>query len=142
MYDFEVRFETQVKKNLKNDVSAVRQRAVDLLDMKKHLEKKWEEAVVSQTRNYNKKHTKMFFNVDDKIYLNAKNIKFMRSSKKLNYKYYDFYVIEKSVDKQTYKLKLLVNMRKIHDVFHVFLLELFKRENRDDNESSSIELNE
>ena len=84
----------------------------------------------------------MFFNVDDKIYLNAKNIKFIRSSKKLNYKYYDSYVIEKSVDKQTYKLKLLANKKKIHDVFHVFLLEFFKRENRDDDESFSIELNE
>ena len=83
-----------------------------------------------------------FFKIDDKIYLNAKNIRSIRSSKKLNYKYYDSYVIEKLVDKQTYKLKLSQNMSKIHNVFYVFLLKFFKRRNRDDDESFSVELDE
>ena len=83
-----------------------------------------------------------FFKVDDKIYLNAKNIRSIRSSKKLNYKYYDSYVIEEFVDKQTYKLKLSQNMSKIHNVFHVFLLKLFKRKSKDDDESSSMKLDE
>ena len=142
MFDSEVKFDSQLKEDLKRDVSAAKQRASDMIDMRKHLEKRWENAVVSQTRSYNKKHMNRFFKVGDKIYLNAKNIRFIRSSKKLNYKYYDLYVIEKLVDKQTYKFKLSQNMSKMHNMFHVFLLKLFKRENRDDDELSSVELDE
>jgi hypothetical protein len=60
------------------------------------------------------------------IYLCVKNIKFTKFFKKLNYKYYDSYKIEKLINKQAYKLILLKNMRKIHNVFHVSLLESYK----------------
>jgi hypothetical protein len=71
------------------------------------------------------------------MYLCVKNIKFTRFFKKLDYKYYDFYEIEKLINKQAYKLILLKNMRKIHNVFHVFLLKLYK-ENLEDAKSSSL----
>ena len=99
MFDFEVKFDSQLKENLKRNVSTAKKRASDIIDMRKHLKKKWKSAVVSQTRSYNKKHMNRFFKVDDKIYLNAKNIRSIRSSKKLNYKYYDLNVIEEFVDK-------------------------------------------
>ena len=82
----------------------------------------------------------MSFNAGDKVYLNAKNIKSMRPSKKLDYKYYGPYVIEKPVGKQAYKLKLPANMGKIHNVFHVSLLEPFKGGDRGDDEPPPIEL--
>jgi hypothetical protein len=69
------------------------------------------------------------------MYLCVKNIKSTRLFKKLNYKYYDFYEIEKLINEQAYKLILFKNMRKIHNVFHVFLLESYK-ENLENAKSS------
>jgi hypothetical protein len=65
------------------------------------------------------------------IYLCVKNIKSTRFFKKLNYKYYNSYEIEKLIDKQAYKLILLKNMKKIHNVFHVFRLESYKENFKD-----------
>jgi hypothetical protein len=65
----------------------------------------------------------MIYNVNDKVLLNVKNIIFTRSSKKLNYKYYNSYEIIELIEKQVYKLKLSFLLKEIHNVFHVFLLE-------------------
>jgi hypothetical protein len=65
----------------------------------------------------------MIYNVNDKVLLNVKNIIFIKSFKKLNYKYYDLYEIIESIKKQVYKLKLSFLLKEIHNVFHVFLLE-------------------
>jgi hypothetical protein len=65
----------------------------------------------------------MIYNVDDKVLLNVKNIIFIKSFKKLNYKYYDSYEIIELIKKQVYKLKLSFLLKEIHNVFHVFLLE-------------------
>jgi hypothetical protein len=72
------------------------------------------------------------------MYLCVKNIKSTRLFKKLNYKYFDFYEIEKFIDKQAYKLILLKNMRKIHNVFHVSLLESYKESLEDAKLSFSL----
>jgi hypothetical protein len=64
--------------------------------------------------------------MSDKVYLCVKNIKSIWSSKKLDYKYYEFYIISMFINKQFYRLNLSFNMRKIHNVFHVFLFESCK----------------
>ena len=65
--------------------------------------------------------------------LNAKNIKTTRLSKKLNHKYVRSFEVLTSVEKQTYYLRLSVAFNFIHDVFHVSLLESFRK--RIDNSS-------
>jgi hypothetical protein len=77
----------------------------------------------NQVKYYNLKHISMIYNVDDKMLLNVKNIIFTKSFKKLNYKYYNSYEIIELIEKQVYKLKLSFLLKKIHNVFHVFLLE-------------------
>ena len=79
--------------------------------------------------------------VDDMIYLNVKNIKFIRLSKKLNYKYYDSYEVEKLIEKQTYKLRLFDTMI-IYNVFHVFLLKSTKKREEEYLQSSSIQIDD
>ena len=61
------------------------------------------------------------------MYFNAKNTRFIRFSKKLNYKYYDFYIIAKSIDKMMYKFEFLSSLFEIHDVFHVSLLKFVNK---------------
>jgi hypothetical protein len=77
----------------------------------------------NQAKYFNLKYISMIYNVDDKMLLNVKNIIFTKSFKKLNYKYYDSYEIIELIKKQVYRLKLSFLLKKIHDVFHVFLLE-------------------
>ena len=61
----------------------------------------------------------------------------IKSLKKLNYKYYDLYEIEKSINKQAYKFIFSKNMSKIHNFFHVSLLKSYKKK-LDDAKSSSF----
>ncbi len=78
----------------------------------------------NQVKYYNEKYTFRFFNVEDKILLNFKNIHIFKLSKKLDHKYYELFKIEKFLEKQVYKLRLFHTFR-IYNVFHVFLLKSY-----------------
>ena len=74
------------------------------------------------------------------MYFNAKNIRFIQFSKKLNYKYYDFYIIVESIDKIIYKFEFSFSLFEIHDVFHVSLLKSVSKDKN--TETSLIKINE
>ncbi len=135
MFDSEVKFENVIQKDLKIDIFATRDRVVQLSNVKRVCETRWKQALNKTKRNYNKKKIQIEFKINDKIFLNARNIISIRSFKKLNYKYYDFYTINESISKISYKLNFSSIMRNIHDVFHVFLLKLA---NEKDDETSSL----
>jgi hypothetical protein len=129
MFDSEVRFEDVIQKNLKIDISAIRDRVVQLSKMRRICETRWKQALNKTKKNYNKKKTQIEFKINDRVFLNARNIISIRSFKKLNYKYYDLYTINESINKISYKFNLSSIMKKIHDVFHVFLLKLANEKN-------------
>jgi hypothetical protein len=133
MFDSEVRFEDVIQKDFKIDVSAIRDRVVQLSNVRRTCETRWKQALNEAEKNYNKKRAQIEFKINDKIFLNARNIISIKSFKKLNYKYYDFYTINESINKISYKLNLSSIMKNIHDVFHVFLLKLA---NKKDDETS------
>jgi hypothetical protein len=135
MFDSEVKFENVIQKNLKIDVSATRDRVVQLSNVRRICETRWKQALNKTKRNYNKKRTQIEFKINDKVFLNARNIISIKSFKKLNYKYYDFYTINELINKISYKLNFSSIMKDIHDVFHVFLLKLA---NEKDDETSSF----
>jgi hypothetical protein len=108
------------------EVLAIKLRAKQALFMRLQLEKSWMFVSAEQFKYYDAKHTSKIYAIEDKVNLCVKNIKSIRSSKKLDYKYYESYKINMLINKQSYRLKLFANMRKIHNVFHVFLLESCK----------------
>ena len=57
-----------------------------------------------------------------------KNLKQKRSNKKLSNKAIDLFIIRNVVDKQAYRLALSLIYR-IYNVFHISLLELYRRRN-------------
>jgi transposase InsO family protein len=61
------------------------------------------------------------YKVGDKVYLNGRNIKTQRPSKKLDWKFLGRYPIKKVVSPYAYELDLPENM-KMHPTFHVSLL--------------------
>jgi hypothetical protein len=135
MFDSEMRFENVIQKDLKIDVSAARDRVVHVSKMRRACEIRWKQTLKKSKRNYNKKKAQIEFKINDKVFLNARNIISIRSFKKLNYKYYDSYTISESINKISYKLNLSSIMKNIHDVFHVFLLKLANDKN---DETSSF----
>jgi hypothetical protein len=108
------------------EVLAVKLRAKQALFIRLQLEKSWMFVSTKQFKYYDAKHTSKIYAMRNKVYLCVKNIKSTRSSKKLDYKYYESYKINMLINKQSYRLKLFANMKKIHNVFHVFLLESCK----------------
>ena len=84
------------------------------------------------------KHTLKYYNVEAMMYFCVKNIKFIRFSKKLNYKYYDLYEVKKPINKQAYKLILSKNISKIHNIFHISLLKSYKKKFHNAKSSSLI----
>jgi hypothetical protein len=135
MFDSEVKFENVIQKDFKIDVSAVRDRVVQLSNVRRVCETRWKQALDKTKRNYNKKKAQIEFKINDKVFLNAKNIISIRSFKRLNYKYYDLYTINESINKISYKFNFSSIMKDIHDVFHVSLLKLANEKN---DETSSF----
>jgi Chromo (CHRromatin Organisation MOdifier) domain len=78
-----------------------------------------------QARYYDAKHKPMQFQPGDLVWLNASNISTSRPSKKLDWKRLGPFKIIKRVGLQSYQLDLPPTM-KIHDVFHVSLLDPYK----------------
>lgn len=63
------------------------------------------------------------FEVGRKVWLNAKNIKTKRPSKKLDSKKLGPFVIERKISSHAFRLTLPHGMRLLHPVFHVSLLD-------------------
>ena len=92
------------------------------MTMRGKLEAQVKKAVKAQAKYYNVKYKPRIYNIRDMVYLNSKNITLTRPSKKLDFKFYRSYKVNIPVSKQAYCLKLPSSM-KIHNIFHVSLLE-------------------
>ena len=122
MFAKPARWENVIWNNKDTKVPKARKRAIDLAAMRSKLETRVKKAVEQQVKYYNGKHKPQLYKVKDMVYFNSKNIKSTRPSKKLDYKYYGPYKIKLPIEKQAYRLRLPLSM-KIHNVFHVSLLE-------------------
>ena len=94
--------------------------------MQKLLEKRLTKVVVTQAMHYNSKHKPRKYNVGDFVYFNSQNIESTRPSKKLDWKFYEPYIVIELVGKQAYKLKL-PQIMKIHDVLYISLLKPYNK---------------
>ncbi len=87
----------QIAKNAK--MSIVKLRAKYAFFMRLQLEKSWMFALIKQFKYYDAKYTSKIYAMSDKVYLCVKNIKSIQSLKKLDYKYYEFYIINMFINK-------------------------------------------
>ena len=66
------------------------------------------------------------YNVRDKVWLSSENIRTVRPTKKLDYKWLGLYVVEQVISHSAYWLKLTASFGNIHPIFSVTLLRPFK----------------
>ncbi len=59
------------------------------------------------------------------LWLCSQNIRTIRLSNKLDYKYHSLFIITKCIKTQVYRLKLSLVIQNIQDVFHVSLLDFY-----------------
>ena len=112
--------------HVNTDIPAARVRAEGLTERRRMLEARWKFIMEKQAKNYDKKHVPHIFNKGEKVWLNGKNIRTIRPSKKLDFKFFGPCEIIEPIGKQAYRLRLPTTAKGIHDVFHVSLLEPYK----------------
>ncbi|KAF4613415.1 hypothetical protein G7Y89_g15472 [Cudoniella acicularis] len=125
LYSFHPATELHIEDNiLAGEALLATERVKKIQEERKLLEERWQDAVEAQKKHYNKKHIIREFKVGDKVMLYAKNIKQLRPSAKLADRYLGPFSITEVVGahRQAYHLEL-PTLYKIHDVFHVSLLE-------------------
>ena len=120
--DFQWKDMIQDNKDIK--VPLVWKQALNVTVMKQKLEIWVKKAIEAQAKYYNTKHKQQKYNVGDMVFFNSQNIKSTWSFKKLDLKYYSPYKSIAPIGKQAYWLTLTSSM-KIHNIFHVLLLELY-----------------
>jgi hypothetical protein len=132
MYDYnsEIRYENE--KSIKENVFAATKRVRELIEYRQKLIERWYKIVDAQVKYYNRKHMTLNFNAENLIMLFIKNIKLRKSSQKLSSKFIESFRIIELINKQAYHL-ILSSFYRIHDVFHVFYLKLYKRRKNDNN---------
>jgi hypothetical protein len=140
MYDYnsEIRYENE--KLIKKDVLAVTKRVREFIEYKQKLIERWQKVVDAQVKYYSWKHMTLNFNAENLIMLFIKNIKLRKSSQKLLSKFIKSFRIIELIDKQVYRL-ILFSFYRIHDVFHVFYLNSYKRR-KSDNSISEFSFSE
>jgi hypothetical protein len=134
------KWKNQIQKNFEKNVSTTWTRVQKITKLRNQLYKRLKKTKNNQAKYYDEKHISRIFNVEDKILLNFKNIHIFKSSKKFDHKYYKSFEIEKLIEKQVYKLRLL-NTFRIHNVFYVSLLKSYKERFDDVIMSFSIMIN-
>lgn len=104
-------------------VPAAEERVRRLEHERSAMEKTWKHAQEAQTRYYNKTHKPQTYKVGDMVLLSLKNIRLKLPTKKLSPRFAGPYRVIDLVGTQAYRLALPKDLSRIHNVFHVSLLE-------------------
>jgi hypothetical protein len=100
----------------------------DLSALHEYLQEQIHTAIQQYTRAVEDRTiTPPAFKVGDKVWLNARNIKTKRPTKKLDHKRLGPFKIIAKVSTHAYRLELPPGLKGLHDVFHVNLLEPFTK---------------
>lgn len=119
-------YHPQVNISIEEDVASYRARnyAVDLNELHQELQKQLKRAQEQYTEQADRHRANPpNFSIGDPVYLRAEHIRTTRPAKKLSAKYLGPFEIIGKPGTHSYTLKLPLNLRGIHPVFHVSQLE-------------------
>ncbi len=115
---------------IEGEVPAAAERVRSIQDARIALEKSWASAAESHAKFYNKSHIPQSYNVGDLVMLSTQNLKQKRPKKKLSHRFIGPFLVLDAIGKQAYRLALPKTLP-IHPVFHMSLLEPYKRRKGD-----------
>ncbi|KAJ1034253.1 hypothetical protein NDA18_001117 [Ustilago nuda] len=95
---------------------------MDGKECSKYLQEQIREAQRRSVDQYNRKHKDIEFKVGDMVYINCRNWKTRRPTRKLDTRFAGPYPVQEWVGRRAYRITLPSNLR-VHDVFHVSMLE-------------------
>ena len=136
-YHPEIHYEVEDNSTVEG-VPVAKERVRWLHDMRNSLTQRLESAGAQQAKHYNRKHKPMSYAVGDLVMLSTKNLKQKRPSKKLSHKFAGPFRIEDKVGAQAYRLTL-PNTYRIHNTFHVSLLEKYHHRAGDEQAESMLQ---
>ena len=129
---------TTQKKNMKNVDKLIEKLKIIKVFLRNEL--KWAQTQQKHQANRRKQSTTKF-RVDDKIMLNFKFLKTLKSNNELNYKNLNSFTINRMINNNAYQLNLSKSMSDVFSIFHSWLLHLnnsnFMSKQKND-ESNSI----
>ena len=141
MMNYNVSIHYDVENNTwKKEIFTAKNKVKKLNKTQKALSKWWKNAVILQTKIYNKKHEPKTYNEKDLVLLSTKNLSQKHSHKKLLHKFIESFWVYNIVEKQAYCLYLFI-FYKIHNVFYVLYLKLYVWW-KDDSKISKLSLSE
>jgi len=130
-YDPSINYEDDTGDGIiEGEVPAAAERVRSIQDARIALEKSWASAAESHAKFYNKSHIPQSYNVGDLVMLSTQNLKQKRPKRKLSHRFIGPFLVLDAIGKQAYRLALLKTLL-IHPVFHVSLLEPYKRREGD-----------
>ena len=129
--DFRQRLEGETSHG---EVPAASARIEKLNELRLRLQDYWRKAVESIVKYHNKGHKPIQFNRGNLVGLSTKNLR-LKGNRKLLPRFIGPFRVLQSVGKQAYRLSLPQQYDRIHNVFHVSLLEPWRKPTREDGES-------
>jgi transposase InsO family protein len=127
MYGFHPNVPSSVRDDRpEGEVPAARKKAEEFDNEGKELAERWQRAIEFQKKWYDKKHTPMHFSIGDWVMLASTNLRQQRPNKKLSDRYLGPFKVTGVIGEQAYELELPEKWT-VHPVFHVSLLEPYKR---------------
>ena len=127
MYGYNPEFELRAEGDTsKREVPAATQRVEKLISLRESLRQRWKDAQESRAKYYNKHYKPIVFKKNELVLLLTKNLKLKALSKKFAPKFAGPFRVEQAIGNQAYRLYLPQGY-KIHNVFHVSLLEPYHR---------------
>lgn len=132
LYGFHPEIYFDVEDDIKEErVPAARAKATQLQSTREELERRWQQASLSQAKYYNKKHKPLHFNKGDLVLMSTKNLKLKLPSKKIAPRFIGPFRVLEPIGTQAYRLQFPSTFR-IYDVVHISLLEKYVRRDSDD----------
>lgn len=105
------------------EIPAVQHRIEKLTKIRENLAEHWQNAIESQKKHFDKHHQAKSFKRGDLVRLSTRNIKLKVPARKLAPKYIGPFRVLDAIGKQAYRLSLPNKYDRIHNVFHISLLE-------------------
>ena len=109
------------------EAPAAKDRILQMRALRKELSERLQAAYVQQGKYYDQKHQPQSFRTGDEVMLRSTHIRTSRPKMKLDHRMLGPFKVLEPIGKQSYRLKLPPKYSRLHPVFHVSLLEPYRR---------------